>query len=702
LNMLSSYKLSKGRVIENKEHDYFSFKWYTKGEPKEEETTEDHIVVGHVSDYFDHPMPYMEVVAKVDGLRYGGITDKDGIYKIPLVGLELKDGEEKEVVILAKLNYIRDGTNYFDIEFRKPNGRYELVQAFKKGTLVEGEHLQIDFRMDSEGDFVANFDNKENLKHYSLNYFHTAEAVEFTLETLKETLDYKLPINVYVGNPHKNTLYSPTNSDILISADDASLSDSDRPDNREYHEFMHAVMYDIYGTWPEGGKLPGTVNHDGYLNPSTADSYIEGFAEFMAMVVSDEMGEHSPQLYAGFGSMDQNYKMWDGQGFDEEFAIASLLWDMYDDSNEKGDEITLSIEEIWKVLKVKRKDFYEYYKAFKSEFPKKSDAIDKLFILHGLYEDARQGDGNYTVGEPWKYTNKRLGQYRFIDMSDNVTKINYQEGLTVGKSTNYLRLNRSSARRIEGSYLKVKDDEVDFYKIIVSSDEFNYEYIVDRKDDKIYINPLPSGTDATITVVPFSEDYVAKETFIISSNELNSKLFSNIKEPKEFFDEHDFKLTKTGSNVDEKYELFDGVKPTYDYEGDLAGEHEEIKTDDSEEFDGNIGSSTGFRFPIDKILALILIGVFVYFYIKKPRFKKKTNEFIEKTIIVVNKFVKCFTKNALPFIVKVLNWIMEAIIKLVNLIFHHSKKAYHHAKPHVKKTHANIKKKIEGVKNKKK
>ena len=351
-------------------------------EPKEEETTEDHIVVGHVSDYFDHPMPYMEVVAKVDGLRYGGITDKDGIYKIPLVGLELKDGEEKEVVILAKLNYIRDGTNYFDIEFRKPNGRYELVQAFKKGTLVEGEHLQIDFRMDSEGDFVANFDNKENLKHYSLNYFHTAEAVEFTLETLKETLDYKLPINVYVGNPHKNTLYSPTNSDILISADDASLSDSDRPDNREYHEFMHAVMYDIYGTWPEGGKLPGTVNHDGYLNPSTADSYIEGFAEFMAMVVSDEMGEHSPQLYAGFGSMDQNYKMWDGQGFDEEFAIASLLWDMYDDSNEKGDEITLSIEEIWKVLKVKRKDFYEYYKAFKSEFPKKSDAIDKLFILH--------------------------------------------------------------------------------------------------------------------------------------------------------------------------------------------------------------------------------------------------------------------------------------------------------------------------------
>ncbi|MBT7392843.1 hypothetical protein HN827_08505, partial [archaeon] len=334
LNMLSSYKLSKGTVVENKDHDYFSFKWYTKGEPVEEETTEDYYVAGHISDYFDHPMSYMEIVAKIDGIRYEGMTDKDGIYKIPLVGLELKEGEEKDVILLAKLNYVRDGKNYFDIQFRKPNGRYTLVQTFKKDKLVEGEHLQIDFRMDGEGDFVANIPDKLDLKHYSLNYFHTAESVEFVLETLKETLDHRLPISIFVGNRNKDTLYSPTDSKILISADDASLSDSDRPDNREYHEFMHALMYDVYGTWPEGRRLAGTVNHNGYHNPSTADSYMEGFAEFMAMVISDEMGEPNPQLYAGFGSMDQNYKMWDGKGFDEEFAIASLLWDMYDEYNE--------------------------------------------------------------------------------------------------------------------------------------------------------------------------------------------------------------------------------------------------------------------------------------------------------------------------------------------------------------------------------
>jgi hypothetical protein len=695
---ISSYKLNRGKIIEPDRELRFIYEVRSKLD--DEETTEDHYVVGHISDYYDHPLPYMEVIAKIDGLRYEGITDKDGIYKIPLVGLELKKGEEKDVLLLTKFNYLRDGKNYFNIFFRKTNNRYFLVQAIKKGKLVEGEHLQIDFVMDGEGEFTSNLQNKEDIKHYSLNYFHTAESVEFVLETLKETLDYKLPISVFVGNRNKNTLYSPTDSEILISADDASLSDSDRPDNREYHEFMHALMYDVYNAWPEGGLLPGTKNHDGYLNPSTADSYMEGFAEFMAMVISDEMGEPNPQMYADFGSMDQNHKMWDQQGYNEEFAVAALLWDMYDDYNEKGDELTLSLNDIWKVLKVKRKDFYEYYKAFKSEFPKKSDAIDKLFILHGLYEDTRQGDGNYTPGEPWKYTNEQLGQYKFIDMSDNVTKIKYQDGLTVGKATNYLRLNRSSARRIEGSYLKVKDDEVDFYKIIVSSNEFNYEYIVDRKDDKIYISPLPTGTDATITVVPFSKDYVAKETFTISSNELNEKLFSKNNEVKDFFDEHEFKLTKTGSSVDEKYILFNGVKPTYDYEGDLAGDHEKIKVDDSDDFD-RVSLSTGFKFPLIKILLFLAMCVFGYFYFTKPKFKKKSNVFFKKVLELVDKAFKWFIKYGWPKILKFLKFVWKLILKIIKLIFHHSKEAYHATKPHIKKAHEKIKKKLNKNKTKK-
>jgi hypothetical protein len=40
-------------------------------------------------------------------------------------------------------------------------------------------------------------------------------------------------------------------------------------------------------------------------------------------------------------------------------------------------------------LKEERKDFYEYYKAFKEAKPKDADKIDKLFIEHGFFQDTR-------------------------------------------------------------------------------------------------------------------------------------------------------------------------------------------------------------------------------------------------------------------------------------------------------------------------
>src|SRR5690606_37377374 len=118
----------------------------------------------------------------------------------------------------------------------------------------------------------------------------------------------------------------------------------------------------------------------GFLNPNMADSYTEGFAEFMALAISDRYGDTNPadgkgtkpEIYASFGSLDNNYRPWDSKGYLEEFAIASLLWDMYDSSNGNGDSLTMSIDNIWEVLKVKRADFHEYYAAFRQGNPKKS------------------------------------------------------------------------------------------------------------------------------------------------------------------------------------------------------------------------------------------------------------------------------------------------------------------------------------------
>ncbi|MBU0757978.1 MAG: hypothetical protein KKF44_07950 [Nanoarchaeota archaeon] len=711
LNLLSSYKLSKGKVIGPGDYEYIenNFKWYIRGEPEEEETTDEYYVAGHISDYFDHPMPYMRMVAVIEGKEYEGFTDEDGVYRIRLEGLELKEGEEKDVTLFAMFDYYRNGKNYFDIYFRKPNNQYDSVAAHKKGKLVFGEHLQIDFIMDGGGDFGTSFANKQDIMHYSLIYFNTAEAVEFILNTLKEDMDYKLPVTVYVGNLHKKTLYSPDDSRILISAAGTSLSDSDRPDNREYHEFSHALMYDIYNAWPAGRMEPGNKNHDGFLNNNTGDSYLEGFAEFMAMVISDDMGEPLPTIYAGFGSMEKNYKPWDGRGMDEEFAVASLLWDIYDDRNEKGDSITLSLDDIWKVLKVKRRDFYEYYKAFKTEFPEQSDAFDELFKMHGFFHDTRVGDSVYDPGEPWKYTNAQETQWRFIDLSGNITQtktIEYQPGFTIGKATNYDRPDRSSAVRIPGAFLKVKDDEVDFYNIKVTHEDssLDYEYVVERAEEKIYIQPLPLDEDAEITVTPASKDYKAEEVFSINSQDMN-ELLSSGKDLDGYFAEHEFNLKPTGSKTDEKYLLFDDTEPTYEYEGDLGEEYEIKISKDAKKLtvsESENNSGAAFSFPFGRILFYILLGVFVFFYIKKPKFRKKTNDFAQKVWHLIKKSAKWFMKYGVPAILTFLKWLYNLIVKIIRGIVHHSKKAIEKTKPHVKKAHENIKKKIAENKEKKK
>ena len=706
LNLLSSYKLSKGKVNEfETEEDYMIPKWYVKSEVEEEETSEDYYVAGHISDYFDHPLPYMRIVAVIEGKEYEGFTDKDGVYKIKLEGLELKENEEKDVIVFTMFDYYRNNKNYFDVYYRKPNNQYDSVAAHKRGKLVYGEHLQIDFQMDGDGEFGTSFANKADIKHYSLIYFHTAESVKFVLETLKEDMDYKLPVTIYVGNLNKKTLYSPGNSHILISAAGSSLSDKNRPDNREYHEFMHALMFDIYNAWPAGRLEPGNFNHHGFFNPNTGDSYLEGFAEFMAMVISDIEGEPSPQFYANFGSMENNIKPWDYRGLQEELSVASILWDIYDERNELGDSITLSIEDMWKVLKVKRRDFFEYYKAFKQEFPQHADAFDEIFKMHGFFYDTRVGNGVYDDGEPWRYTNEQKTQWRIIDLSGNISQtktIEYQEGFTVGKSADYNRSDRSSAARLRDAFLIVKDDEVDFYDVKVShiDSSLDYEYVVDRIEGKVYVQPLPMDVDAVITVLPHSKDYTAKKVFTIKNKELN-EILNGQNDLGGNFAEHNFDLKATGSNVDEKFILYDNVEPTYDYEGDL-GEEIDIKVDKNKnKFKENVGSNdSGFRFPLGKIMFFLFFVVFGFYYFKKPGFKKKTDNFLKKVFDLLFKGINWFMKHGVPLIVKALKWILSMIVKVSNAIFHHSKKAYHKAKPHVIKAHKNIKNKINKTKKK--
>lgn len=136
----------------------------------------------------------------------------------------------------------------------------------------------------------------------------------------------------------------------------SSRHQEDAPMNREWHELGHYLQSDMYRN--SDTLIPGRgTNHAGYLNPSTNDSLVEGFASFVAMLVKEhhEGSEMDPVYPVGDAvyHLEQDYKMWGNnvelfkhdnetieakyypeRDSDEEFAVAGILWDLHDGGRE--------------------------------------------------------------------------------------------------------------------------------------------------------------------------------------------------------------------------------------------------------------------------------------------------------------------------------------------------------------------------------
>ena len=399
-------------------------------------------------------------------------------------------------------------------------------------------------------------------------------------------------------------------------------------------------MYATYGGWTGGSNVSGTVNHNGFLNPNTGDSFDEGFAEFIALAISDKYGDSNPadgvtkpDIYASFGSLENNYRPWDSRGYAEELSVASLLWDMSDPNNDEEDSITMSLENIWSVLKVQRNDFYDYYLAFKQANPSKAADIDRLFTEHGFFADTTQGNGKRDSFEGFIDANNNgaydIGEH-FFDLGcfNSTTEIQYRKGMVIGRAAHHERLNRSVAVRMDGAYLKVSDKEVKQYLVKVHYTEpgkgDDYEYVVDLRDSLLYVQPLPGNVEADISILPYSVEYTAQESYTISNQELASRL----EEPGEYFGSHTFSLRKTGIVGDMPYETYRDTDPIYAYEGDLG-----------EEFDMDIADITDIdssdrKFPLMWLILPIMGAGIVVIGKKNARVgelsKKGLSEFNEK------------------------------------------------------------------------
>ena len=124
------------------------------------------------------------------------------------------------------------------------------------------------------------------------------------------------------GNPY--VVFGPSTS---------ALTNQGSPDNREYHELGHAVQHELLGQ-----ALPAHPHnspHGGYYrNPSTADSWVEGFATFFSMMVSKHVRlDPHPERYLLYGAeydLEVDHNAWEWDGWWEEFSVAGLLLDFED------------------------------------------------------------------------------------------------------------------------------------------------------------------------------------------------------------------------------------------------------------------------------------------------------------------------------------------------------------------------------------
>jgi len=301
--------------------------------------------------------------------------------------------------------------------------------------------------------------------------------------------------------------------------------------NREWHEFSHHVMYSMYGKWPvpPDGATPAEVNHAGYINPSTSDSFVEGFAEYGSMMICDYYKYPDCQVYGSIGSLEADYKTWDYRGAAEELAVAGVLWDLYDERND--DAMDFTSDQIWDSLKEYNKDFTSVYDKLISKHPNYKDDIDLIFQAHGFWVDKDKGNGALDKDEP------RQGRY-FIDYPPNWT---FDTGERMGSTANYQRQQRTGAVKLPGHYVKVSGN-VPYYKVKVEfpkKPDLNYELKTENIGGLVYVQVPPPEYNTKITVT--AEGVTTGNPLTFTSQQFNEKLTESIS--RGYFVEHDFQTT---------------------------------------------------------------------------------------------------------------------------------------------------------------
>lgn len=246
----------------------------------------------------------------------------------------------------------------------------------------------------------------------AMTYVFTHDAVEFADRLSADPAGLPpFTVKAMVSDAHSS--YTPGRSLINIQADlTRHIHD---PGNVEFHELGHHLHWasPLGGTRSIPAHPPDSRSHAGVENPDSTDSLTEGFAVFFAALAAGdrvyqlggasidlELNEHyraGGRLLTPSGDADLPA---DAQPH-EEMLVASLLFDLLDDTAEPGDAIDLIehggsqavfSEDVFNV-----RTLYEAVSVTASSAPYSQADVDALFALHLFYADT-DGDGRWTPG----------------------------------------------------------------------------------------------------------------------------------------------------------------------------------------------------------------------------------------------------------------------------------------------------------------
>lgn len=299
----------------------------------------------------------------------------------------------------------------------------------------------------------------------------------------------------------------------------SSLDYDENPKMPFWHEIGHYLQFQMYDADNLGGQ-----GHAGYANPNTNDSFVEGFASFVAFLIDERYGGANPSEFYGVDK-ELDLKVW-GAGTDEENAVSGILWDFHDGGREINlghflnattsggsysggtptqvsrvypqsvDQVSLDASTILNVIDRNQVNtLVDLYNSFVSTRISAVD-LDMIFVNHGAFAD--------------------------VVSRDYVHESAAEKPAETGSKNSPVRLTRNTPPpHLPGSYIVSDTDSK--YNVTVNFespfDYYDYSYLRDMKaGERMYFTMPPQyyPSVATITPVPADDEQTPVEIRIQS------------------------------------------------------------------------------------------------------------------------------------------------------------------------------------------